>query len=129
MTAPLLAIQDTQGLIDGAIIGACMIAILAIGTWWDRREMAAWNRPLLVPEDLPVLDHALCAIDGCDTILCFCKTLHPVTGQPVTCPGARPPACPHSLISRATTGGHCYTHQGLCPDCKAEDLSQWGGVR
>lgn len=129
----LVAITDTAALVDGAIIGTAIVAILAIGTWLTRNDEKHWNQPILVPEDLPILDHARCVhvdADGvrCTTVLCFCTTLHPVTGQPVTCPDADRPACFHSLVSRATTGGHCTTHQRSCPDCITEDASLWGHV-
>ena len=127
----LLAITDTDALVDGAIIGVAILAILAVGAWMDRHEEKQWNRPLLVPDDLPVLDHARCAhvdADGvrCATVLCFCTTLHRVTGQPVACAGADMPACHHSLVSMATTGGHCTAHQRSCPDCQLEDTAMFG---
>lgn len=132
MTA-LVAIHDTQGLIDGVIVGTCIVAILAIATWWDRKEQAHWNKPILVPDDLRILDHTRCAhIDihtrqRCTTVLCFCIGLDD-RGQPKTCEGTQTPACHHSLVSRATTGGHCSTHQRSCADCIAEDNAMFGSV-
>jgi hypothetical protein len=125
MTAHL-AITDHQQLVDTVVISVGVLVILAVGLWLERR----WDRiPVEVPEDLPVLDHAKCVAEGCIRVLCFCTTLHPRTGQPVTCAGADRPACHHSLVSRATTGGHCSTHQRDCDDCRAEDFSVWGFVR
>ena len=122
-----IAIRDTQGLIDGAIFGAAAILLLSVLAWLDHRQRAAdRNNPVPVPDDLPVLDHAKCAHEGCTRTLCFCRTLHPRTGQPVTCVGADKPACDHSLVSRATTGGHCMTHQRSCVDCQLEDTAMFG---
>lgn len=136
MTA-LVTIRSDQDWVGGAIVFACLIAMLGIAKAFEQHlgfDFLVDDPERLVPEDLPVLDHARCVhrdTNGarCSAVLCFCPTLHPKTGQPVTCDGAERPWCHHSLVSRATTGGHCFRHQRLCPDCRVEDFSQWGGVR
>ena len=130
----LLAVATDQDWTSALIIAIGLLIILAWGARMDRRQQERRGGHVVeVPEDLPVLDHANCVhVDDtgarCTTVLCFCLQLHPRTGQPVTCAGADRPACHHSLVSRATVGGHCYTHQRSGEDCRLEDLSQWGGV-
>jgi hypothetical protein len=149
-----------EGWVGGAVVMGCLIVILAVGLWWERRwdraaeqararQLAAIDKlkflslddidldrePSVVDAlELQPLSHARCVYrdgDGnqCPATLCFCSTLHPATGQPVTCDGAEPPWCSHSLVSRATTGGHCYRHQKSCADCSLEDASLFGHVR
>lgn len=120
-----VAIRSDQDWAGALIIAVGILVILGIGAYWERRDQV---QLVEVPDDLPILDHTTCAHDGCGVVLCFCNTLHPKTGQPVTCPGADKPACHHSLVSMATTGGHCATHQRSCMDCIAEDTAMWGSV-
>lgn len=116
--------QDWAGF---AVVIGCLIVITGIA-WAFEHSLGFADPADLVPDDLPVLDHATCVHDGCTRVLCFCTTLHPRTGQPVTCPTADRPACLHSLVSRATTGGHCHEHQRSCPDCQLETTTMWGSV-
>lgn len=127
--------QDAAGaaIVIAGFVVLCLAAYLlhVYDQWRQQRRDAAFEATLA---SLPVIvlplirDHAVCVHEGCNRVLCFCPGLT-AQGEPVTCPGAQAPACFHSLVSRATTGGHCRAHRPECPDCVVEAGSMWGGIR